>query len=129
MDWLEMCKQIFEVCLIPLFGVLAGVVIDAITAKRNELKSKVQNEKALKYIDMVARTINECVVATNQTYVNALKDQDLFDEDAQREAFSRTYNAVISILSQDAKLYLVEAYGDIEAYLTAKIESVVNYNK
>ena len=78
---------------------------------------------------MLAETITECVIATNQTYVNALKDKNAFDLDAQKEAFKRTYEAVMSILSEDAIHYLENIYGDLNAYITGKIEAEVNKNK
>jgi hypothetical protein len=36
---------------------------------------------------MLNRTITECVIATNQTYVETLKQQGKFDEEAQKIAF------------------------------------------
>jgi hypothetical protein len=36
---------------------------------------------------MATDTITNCVIATNQTYVNSLKEQGKFDEAAQKEAF------------------------------------------
>ena len=78
---------------------------------------------------MLSQTITDCVIATNQTYVDSLKKQNIFDHEAQKEAFNRTYQSVMSILSEEAKKYLTEAYGDLSAYITAKIESEVNSTK
>ena len=35
-------------------------------------------------------TVIDCVIATNQTYVDALKAEGKFDADAHREAFKKT---------------------------------------
>jgi hypothetical protein len=35
----------------------------------------------------------------------------------------------MSILTEDAKDYLAEIYGDVSAYITNKIEAEVNINK
>ena len=78
---------------------------------------------------MLDKTITDCVIATNQTYVEALKDKDAFTAEAQKEAFNKTYNAVLAILSDDAKEYLTNAFGDLEAYIKSKIEAEVNMNK
>ncbi|MGN1342622.1 MAG: hypothetical protein ACI4VL_05300 [Bacilli bacterium] len=40
-----------------------------------------------------------------------------------------TYNSVISILTDDAKVYLTSIYGDLNAYITNMIEAEVNKNK
>ena len=78
---------------------------------------------------MLSNTICECVIATNQTYVDSLKKQGKFDAEAQKKAFEMTYNAVIEILSEEAKVYLASVYGDLTAYITNMIEAEVNKNK
>ena len=83
----------------------------------------------VKYVDMLNRTITECVIATNQTYVETLKQQGKFDAEAQKIAFQMTSKAVLDILSEDAKEYLSAAVGDLNIYITNKIEAEVNLNK
>ena len=82
-----------------------------------------------KYIAMLDNTICACVVATTQTYVEALKKENAFTKEAQLEAFNLTFNAVMAVLSNDAKDYLTNIYGDLTAYITNKIEAEVNLNK
>ncbi len=78
---------------------------------------------------MIYNTVVDCVIATNQTYVDSLKKSGFFDEAAQKEAFNRTMSAVMTILSEDAKEYISEATGDVNTYLTQLIESEVNKRK
>lgn len=125
----ELISQIFEVCIIPLLGVLVGFLVDFIKTKKNELINQSQNEIAKKYIEMLANTIEISVIATNQTYVDALKQKGEFDAAAQTEAFNKTKNAVLSILTDEAKKYLTEAYGDLNVYIGEQIEALVNKNK
>lgn len=87
------------------------------------------NEVANKYMDMLTNTITECVLATNQTYVEALKQQNKFDLEAQKIAFDKTSEAVMAILTEDAKKYLESAVGDLELFIRQKIEAEVNLNK
>lgn len=129
MDWMEILKQIFEVCIIPLLGIATVYLITLIKKKANEIAEKTKNEKAAKYITMVADTIATCVVATNQTYVNSLKEKGEFGIEAQKEAFQKTLDAVLAILTEDAKEYLKVVYGDLNKYLTTQIEAMVNVNK
>lgn len=129
MDWLELLYKIAEVCLIPLLGVLTAFFIKWLKAKEAELLVKVENDTADKYVSMVAQTITDCVIATNQTYVETLKKQGSFDTEAQKIAFQKTLDAVIAVLSDDAKAYLSELYGDVTAYLTTRIEAEVNLQK
>lgn len=126
---LNLLQDILEVCIIPLLGVLTAYLVNYIKAKSIELTNKTDSEMADKYIQMLTQTITDCVIATNQTYVEALKEQEAFTKEAQKEAFQKTYDAVMLVLTDDAKEYLAEAYGDLTAYITMKIEAEVNKSK
>lgn len=129
MEWLPLLYEILQVCIIPLLGVLTAYIVKFINVKSAEIQVNVNNDMADKYIAMVAETISACVIATNQTYVEALKKQNAFTAEAQKEAFQLTYNAVMAILTDEAKEYLAEIYGDVAAYITNKIEAEVNISK
>ena len=126
---MALIKDIFEVCIIPLLGVLTAYFVKWVNVKSAELTSKTQNETQAKYIAMLNDTISDCVIATTQTYVDALKKQGAFDAEAQKVAFTMTYEAVIKLLTDEAQQYLSEAVGDLNLYITQKIEAEVNLNK
>ena len=125
----ETLNTLFTIVIIPLLGALTGYLVKFLNAKSKDLKTKTDNETAHKYIDMIAATVQQCVVATNQTYVDSLKASGSFDTEAQKEAFKITYEAVISILSVDALEYINAITGDTKTYLTNLIESQVKINK
>jgi hypothetical protein len=125
MDWLDILYKVFEVAIIPLLGAATLYLIALIDAKKKEIKDKAKSETAKKYIEMLDDTIINCVVATNQTYVEALKKAGSFDAEAQKQAFKLTYDAVMAILTDEAQMYLNEAIKDLNAYITNKIESGV----
>lgn len=125
MDWMNILDQIFDLCIVPLLGLATAVFIAFIKQKMNESKEKVDNELADKYLGMLEMTIIDCVKATNQTYVEALKDKKAFDAEAQKHAFELTKNAVIKILSNEAKIYLAHALGDFDAVIDEKIEATI----
>jgi hypothetical protein len=126
MDWMEILFKLFELVLIPLLGILTTYFVKWLKAKEKEVNNKLDNDTLEKYVSMLSQTITDCVIATNQTYVESLKQQGSFDEAAQKEAFNKTYEAVIAVLSDDAKEYLTNIYGDLTAYLTTRIEAEVN---
>lgn len=126
---MEMLAQIFEVCIIPLLGVLTAYFIKFVNAKSAEIGTKVKNETQKKYIEMLNSTITDCVIATTQTYVDSLKKQGTFDAEAQKVAFTMTYESVVKLLTDEATEYLNEAVGDLQLYITQKIEAEVNLNK
>ena len=129
MDWMKLLYDVFNLCIVPLVGVLTFYLVQYIKAKGNEIASNVDSELASKYIVMLTTTITDCVVATNQTYVEALKKEGKFDKEAQYKAFQMTYNAVMDILTEDAKEYLNNFYGDLSLYLSKRIEAEVVANK
>lgn len=129
MDWLELLYDIFEVCIIPLLGVLTVYIVKFIQVKSEEIQTLTDNELIDKYVAIAADTISACVLATNQTYVDTLKAQGKFDAEAQKEAFAKTAEAVKTLLSEDAQMVLSEAFGDLEVYITTQIEAAVKFNK
>lgn len=129
MDYMALLQQIFEVCIIPLLGVLTTFVIMFVRKKTNELQEATDNELYKKYMELLRDTVIDCVIATNQTYVEALKNKNAFDKQAQEEAFKLSYNAVMKILSDDAKEFLNSAVGDLNVYVTKLIEAQVKLNK
>ena len=123
---MEILQQIFELCIVPLLGILTAYIVKLVQKKINEIEDNIGNKKVNKYLDMLNETIAECVVATNQTYVWALKQENVFDKKAQQKALEITKDKVLNILTDDAKKCLNEAYGDLETYILTKIESTVN---
>ena len=129
MEWMVILQQVFELCIIPLLVIVTFYIVQFIKTKTEELNANNSNEILSKYVEMLSNTICECVIATNQTYVDSLKAQGKFDAEAQKKAFEMTYNSVINILTDEAKVYLTSIYGDLTAYITNMIEAEVNKNK
>ena len=121
----EIFPQIFELCIIPLLGILTTFLVLLIKTKMSELSERISDETAKKYVNMLAETIGDCVIATNQTYVESLKKEGRFDAEAQKQALQQTYDNVIALLSDEAKEYFAEASGDIEKLIKTKIEATV----
>lgn len=123
MDWLNILDQVFDVCLIPLLGLATTVLVFFVKQKIAESKEKIDSAMAVKYLSLLETTVIDCIRATNQTYVNALKDKNAFDGDAQKEALKQTTDAVLKILSDDAKNYLTHFVGDLDEVIKEKIEA------
>ena len=126
---MELITQIFEVCIIPLLGVLTAFFVKWVNVKTSELAETRKNETEKKYIEMLNNTISDCVIATTQTYVDSLKKQGAFNAEAQKAAFTMTYEAIVKLLTDEATEYLNEAIGDLNLYITQKIEAEVKLNK
>ena len=125
----EFIPQLFEVCIIPLLGILTTFIVKFINAKMNQISESRDSELEKKYLQMLNSTITNCVIATTQTYVEALKKQGEFDAEAQKVAFTLTFESVSNLLTEEAKEYLSAAVGDLNLYITQKIEAEVQLNK
>ena len=125
----NLIKNIYTLVIFPLLPVLAAYLIALLRKKTAELAVKTESATVEKYLYMINDTITMCVTATNQTFVESLKKTGKFDEAAHKEAFVATYNNVISLLSEEVLNYIEEVTGDVEKYLTEKIEAEVNVQK
>ena len=129
MNWTEILQEIIQVCVIPVMGVLTTYLVILIKNKTKQITDKTNSDLADKYINMLSDTIQTCVIATNQTYVNNLKKENMFNAEAQKTALSMTADTVKQILSADAQEYLTATYGDLNALIMQKIEAEVVKNK
>lgn len=129
MNYAELITTIFQVCILPLLGVLTTFIVKWIQTKSQEISTNIDNDLMNKYMVMLTETITQCVLATNQTYVESLKSQNKFDTEAQKIAFEQTYESIMAILAEEAKEYLSAAVGDLELFVKQKIEAEVNLNK
>lgn len=123
-----MQEQIIDILTPVLYALLsagAALAIYFIKVAANWVKTKANSELASKYTGMIESTIIACVTKTNQCYVDALKEKGEFTEEAQKLAFENTKEEIIRILTGDALDYLKEITGDVDAYLTSRIESTV----
>lgn len=129
MDWTNTIQTLFTVVIIPLLCILTKYAVAYLSTKCDELRDKNSNELFNKYLTMLQNTVTDCVLTTTQTYVTSLKNQNAFDKEAQINAFNKTKDAVLAILTEDAKEYLTNALGDFDTYLETLIESQVLLSK
>lgn len=129
MDWNAILGNALEVILVAAIGVATTYLTAWLKAKKQELLEKTKSETLAKYIDMLDKTVYECVIATNQTFVDALKAEGAFDAEAQKKAFQLTFEAVKAVITEDAESYLTEAVKDLDAFISNKIEAQVNLSK
>ena len=123
--------------MVPVVGTALGTLLSALLAylivyinkKKQALLETSKSEIEKKYIEKISKTITDCVIATNQTFVETLKKENAFTKEAQEEAFQKTITNVMSILNEDCIEYLESITSDITVYLRNKIEAEVNKNK
>ena len=124
----ELITEIFRICIIPLLGILTTFISLLIKNKIAQIKSTTTDEKAQQYLGFLQDTIVSCLQATNQTYVDELKANGQFNEEAHKIALEKTKSAVLNIVTDDVKKYAAILVGDLEVYITEQIEAnIKNY--
>ena len=108
------------------FTVASAVLVPMLVAW---LKTKTKNEVLKNAIDRAGTIIINAARATTQTYVDALKKSNSFDDEAQKTAFNMTMSAVLELLNTETKQAIIDTYGDLEKWLTTEIEAAVFANK
>ena len=129
MNFTLLLEQLFNLVVFPVITLGGIYLIYLMNVKIKEIKQKTNNDVANKYLDMLDDTIANAVLATTQTYVDSLKSAGKFDLEAQKEAFKKTYDAVMKVLTDEATTYIVTAVGDLDTYVTNKIEAQVKVSK
>lgn len=129
MDWLEILNQAFQTVAPAIMTALSTILVFGLCRVIKDTKNRVANDTTDKYFNMLEVTVTNAVLATTQTYVDAMKKENAFDKEAQKKAFDMTYEAVMKVLTDEAKRYLEAAVGDLNTYITNQIEATVKLTK
>ncbi len=129
MNWLDFANQAVQ-ALLPIAALALATTLTYYVGKLVKAgQDKSNNEQVDKYLSMLDTTITNAVLATTQTYVDALKGKNAFDKEAQQKAFEMTYDAVMAVLTDEAKKYIESVVGDLQVYVTNQIEATVKLTK
>ncbi len=71
--WITLVNEILQTVVVPLMGVLTVFLIKVIREKMDAAAKNTKNETLAKYILMLKETVVDCVEATNQTFVDAIR--------------------------------------------------------
>ena len=132
-------KEALQAFLIVAVPILTKYIIDFFIAKRNNvivatetsqlIKEKEQKDLLISVINRASDIVEKAVIKTNQTYVDALKNSESFDEISQKEAFKKTFNAVKELLTEETSNAIKEIYGNVDSYISMLIENFVRQEK
>lgn len=112
----------FLATMLAMFGAFAHT-------KLQEWKQKVNNEQLKFIIDKLDFVIQMAVEATNQTFVNDIKNGGKMTDEQKKEAFNQTLEAIMQMLSEEDKEKITEQFGDMATYITNNIEAYIGSKK
>lgn len=120
---------LLQAVIIAAVPVATTYLCQFLKTKKDEAQAKISNEKAKTLVGEGIDAVITAVTSTNQTYVDALKQSGTFSPENQKEAFKKSYQTAISIMSQEAKDFIAQAYGSLSEWLTTQIEAQVKNQK
>lgn len=89
------------------------------------LNTKIKDQKALTYLNNAISVVTSVVKATYQTYVEALKNENMFTKEAQEQALNKAVEQAKATMSAEVKNFITENYGDLTEWIKLQIESAI----
>lgn len=131
----EMLKELIltMICLaiptiIVVLGLLSKKIINFITVKSDEIKTKTENETLRTYIDLTKENAITIVASLNQTMVDGLKevssDGKLTEDDAIKIK-DMAVEALTATLSDSMVATLTKTVDDLDKFLSDIVEDAV----
>lgn len=125
----EILSNILMMVLVAVVPTISAVIVSAIKNVTNSLVEKSKSEITDKILIEISDCAQSAVLSVSQTYVDALKAAGTFDDAAQKKALAMALAALTGSLTQSAKDFIVENFGDLTTYLTGRIEAEVKRQK
>lgn len=126
---MEILQNVLYAVITAAVPVLTGFICKWLASLYENNKTKIKNEKVSAVLGQVTDMIVAAVETTTSTYVKELKADNLFTGEAHKEAFNKTFETVKKQLTEESMKIIVETYGDVDTYLTNKIEQLVEETK
>lgn len=122
---MEFLQEILYAVIAAAVPVITIYVCKFLQTTYESKRTEVKNDNVRAILDRVTNMIIAAVGTTTSTYVKELKAKNLFDLEAQKEAFAKTYNAIQKQLTEESIEVIKASYGDVETFITNKIEQYV----
>ncbi len=105
---------------------ILGIVFSALGALVTYwISKKIKDENLRKIMNSLHQVVAEATLEVYQTYVEALKDECIFDREAQKTALSRALAIIEGNMSNEVKEWLKSNVSDIQGYLKGLIEAQI----
>lgn len=125
----EFLLTLLQSLIIAAVPVVATYLCRFLNAKSAQVQQYIRSEEAKELLKEAVEAVTTAVIGTNQTYVDALKASGEFTVDNQKEAFKKSYETAVAIMTTEAKDFIAKAYGSLDEWLAAQIEAAVKVNK
>jgi len=118
-------QSVLNIILAAVSIVVTGLASWGVAVFTNWISSKMKDKKAAKMLSDIIRIITDAVMEIFQTFVEALKKEGKFDAAAQQMAKEKAMDKIMTRLGEDMKKYISDNYGDIKAWISDQIETII----
>lgn len=120
-----MPQEIINILLAALCTAITGLVGWAVATLTSWLNSKIKNDKFARFMSTIFEITGNAVREISQTYVDAIKKEGKFDEEAQKKALEMCLSKVKTQLAPEVLDFIGKNFGDVTEYLKSLIESTI----
>lgn len=125
----EMLMSLLQAVIAAAVPVITVYLCKFLKTKKDATVKTTENETAKALLSQAFDAVCKAVTSTNQTYVDALKKSGTFTIENQKEAFQKSYETAVKIMSEEAKTFIATVYGSLNDWLTTQIEAQVKTQK
>lgn len=116
----------WETLLTEIILSIAGVVVSALGALVSYwISKKIKDDKIKTIVNELNEVVKKATLEVYQTYVEELKEKNMFDVEAQKKALSRALDIIKTNLSTDVLKWLETNFKDVEKYLKGLVEAQI----
>ena len=122
MEWNVVLICVVVSIVVPI---IAGLLAWGISVLKKLVNEKIDNATLREVLNDGLTVLENSVKYTYQTYVEGMKDKDIFDEAAQKQALQMAKDKALSMLSEGFIETIKNLYGDVNNWLETNIESTI----
>lgn len=120
-----MPQEVLNIILSALSIAVTGLVSWGVSLFISWMNSKIKDQELAKHLTKVTQIVTDAVMNVYQSFVETLKANGGFTEECQKQAKEKALEIINSQLTEELKSYISSNYGDIQIWLSNKIESVI----
>lgn len=126
---MEFLKALLLAVVTAAVPVLTTYAVSFIRKAGENAEANTENVTVQGYIQEITNAISDAVEATNQTFVDALKDKGEFTKEAWAEAAQKALDTCLASLRPATLEFMKRTYEDVNGYLKNRIEAEVRRQK
>lgn len=120
-----MPQEVLNIILSAVSILVTGLASWGVGVLISWMNSKIKDQKLAQHLTKITQIVTDAVMNVFQSFVETLKVNGRFDEKAQEEAKDRALDIIQNQLTPELVDYIKENYGDVQDWLSNKIESVI----